>query len=101
MARPMAAWKRGSAVSGQQRAGSVPQGTPAAGGALPPAAASALRVPRECPSTPARAVSTRGPNQPPSALSTLERSLTRSAMLKGTSCREHGPARPSLQGMRL
>ena len=47
---------------------------------------------------PARAVSTRVPNQPPSALSTLERSLTRSAMLNGTSSREHGLGRPSLQG---
>ena len=67
---------------------------------LPPAAASAVTVPREWPMTPARAGSTRFPNQPARASRMWLMSLTRSCMLRARSGRAHGEGRPSLQGMR-
>ena len=91
MAKPMIAFTRES--------GSIPQPV------LPPAAVSAVTVPRECPRTPAREASTRSPNQPGSAFSTCLMSLTRSRMLCGTAfgtfVREHGGAIPSLHGNRV
>ena len=65
-------------------------------GAVPPAAASAVTVPRECPITPARGTSTRSPNHAGSSSRTFEMSRTRSAMLNGTLGLAQGPGRASL-----
>src|SRR5436309_1677363 len=98
---PMTAFTRGSLRTPGQHTGACPSGgaqfNAALQEALPPAAVSAVTVPRECPMTPARDTSTRSPNQPGSLLRTKVMSLTRSAMLDGTSDLEQS-ARPGTIG---